>query len=127
MDYYHPDIAIQARSASPPSILSGLRRIFHSDPGLTVQLVLTLLVVTGGIALQLSAIQWILVVVVTGAFLLAGICRRAALLQVDRSTQYSPFQVSRIKAMGNALVAITGGLSLLTYLLVFVPKITPLL
>jgi hypothetical protein len=63
---------------------------------------------------------------VTLFFLLAGIFRRAALIQISRDRSYHQFQKSRIRCMGNALVAITGGISLLTYLLIFVPKIIPL-
>jgi hypothetical protein len=75
---------------------------------------------------SLNGLQWMLVLIVTLFFLLAGIFRRAALIQISRDRSYHQFQKSRIRCMGNALVAITGGISLLTYLLIFVPKIIPL-
>ena len=127
MDYSHPDIAIQARPASPYSLLSGLRKIFLHDRSLTFQLFLMPVVVAAGIALELSLLQWALILIVTLMFLLAGVFRRAALLQVEQSRSYSPFQVSRITAMGNGIVALTGGILMLTYLLVFVPRLTQLL
>lgn len=123
MDYLHPDIALQARSASSQSILSGLKKIFSNDRGLTIQLLLTPLLLAAGIALQLSLLQWTLVVFVTLMFLLAGVFRRAALLQVQQHPTYTPFQVTRIKTMGNAIVAISGGLLMLTCLMIFVPRL----
>lgn len=127
MDYLHPDVAIQARSASPQSILSGLIKIFSHDRGLSVQVLLTPMLLAAGIALELTLLQWILVVIVTLLFLLAGVFRRAALLQVKQQPTYTSFQVSRIKAMGNAIVAISGGLLMLTCLLIFVPRLTQFL
>jgi diacylglycerol kinase len=127
MDYLHPDIAIQARTASSSSILSGLRKIFTHDRSLAFQLVLMPMLAAAGITLQISFLQWTVVVIVTLIFLLAGIFRRAALLQVEQDLSYSPFQVSRIRLMGNAIVAVTGGILLLTTLLIFVPRLTPML
>ncbi len=127
MDYLHPDIAIQAGTASSSSILSGLRKIFTQDRSLTFQLVLMPMLAAAGITLQISFLQWTVVVIVTLIFLLAGIFRRAALLQVEQDLSYSPFQVSRIRLMGNAIVAVTGGILLLTALLIFVPRLTPML
>ena len=127
MDYIHPDIAFQARSFSSQNILTGLRKVFISDPGLAFQLVLILPLIAGGIVLKLSAMQWTFVILVSLLFVIAGVFRRAALLQVSHESSYTDFHVSRIKAMGNAIVAITGGISLLTYLLIFVPRIVGML
>jgi diacylglycerol kinase len=123
MDYINPDYTIQARTSSPQNILAGLRKVFLSDPGLTIQLLFTIPLISGAIVFQLNAVQWALTMIVTLLFIMAGVFRRAALLQISNDSSISPFQVSRIKCMGNAIVAITGGISLLTYLLVFVPKI----
>jgi hypothetical protein len=123
MDYTHPDIAIQARSYSSQNILAGLRKVLISDPGLTIQLFLLIPLIAGGLMLQLNVLQWTLSLLVTFLFIASGIFRRAALLQISRDASLSSFHVSRIRAMGNAIVAITGGISLLTYLLIFVPGI----
>ena len=127
MDYIHPDIAFQARSSSPQNVLTGLRKVFISDPGLTFQVLLFIPLIAGGIVLQLNALQWTFTLLVSLLFVIAGVFRKAALLQISHEANCSTFHVSRIKAMGNAIVAITGGISLLTYLLVFVPKIVTLL
>jgi diacylglycerol kinase len=127
MDYIHPDIAIQARTSSPRNVLTGLRKVFISDPGLTFQILLFVPLITGGIVLQLNPLQWALILLVSLFFVIAGVFRRAALLQISHEANCSTFHVSRIKAMGNAIVAITGGISLLTYLLIFVPKIITLI
>ena len=71
--------------------------------------------------------QWLLVVLVTLLFLVAGVCRTAAILQVKNDASLSAFQIARIKALGNILVTVTAGISLFTYLLIFVPKIIQLL
>ncbi len=127
MEISYQEVTLHARRNTPHPVLSGLKKIWTSDPGLMSQLLLTLPVILGGVALRLSALQWVLVGLVTLAFLLAGIFRTAALLQLKRDNGFSSFQVSRIKCMGNALVAVTAGISTLTYLLIFVPKITALL
>ena len=127
MEISHPDYAIQARSSTPQDALDGLRKVFTSDPGMNLQLLLTVPVIVAGIVLHLNAVQWVLVVIVSLLFLVAGIFRTAALLQVNNDRSLSPFHVSRIRCMGNALVAVTAGISLLTYMLVFIPKITQFL
>ncbi len=101
--------------------------MFATDPGLTAQLFLTLFIVAGGIALQMNAVQWTLVILVTLLFLGAGVCRTAALLQTRSDSSITSFQASRIRLMGNSLVVITAALSLLTYLLIFIPKIMVML
>ena len=123
MDFTHPDYAIQARSSAPQNISKSLRTVFAKDPELHVQLFFVIPVVAGGIILNLSVLQWFLVILVSALFLGAGILRTASLLQVKKAPSLTPFHVTRIRAMGNALLTITSGISLFTYLLVFVPKI----
>lgn len=123
MDFTHPDYAIQARSSAPQNISSSLRTVFAKDPELHVQLFFVIPVIAGGIILNLSALQWFLVILVSVLFLGAGILRTASLLQVKKDPSLTPFHVTRIRAMGNALLTIASGISLFTYLLVFVPKI----
>lgn len=127
MDYTQPDYTFQAGSSSLPNVISGLRKVFARDPALTVQFFLVIPVIAGGIVLQMNAVQWMLIIFVTLLFLVAGVLRTAALLQVNNDTSLSSFQASRIKCMGTAIVVITAGLSLFTYLMVFVPKIITLL
>ena len=127
MEFSHPDYAIQARPSSLQNIGNGLRKILTNDPGLNLQLFLTAPIIAGGIVLHLNAIQWVLILVVTLLFFVAGVFRRAALLQIKSNSTLTEFHMSRIRTMGNALVMLTAGISMLTYLLVFVPKITQLL
>ncbi|MEN8228198.1 MAG: diacylglycerol kinase [Bacteroidota bacterium] len=127
MDISHPDYTLQARPSSLGNVLSGLRKVFFTDPGLPIQILLTIPIIAAGVILHLNAIQWILILVVTLLFVIAGIFRTAALIQVKNDASISPFHVSRIKSMGNAIVTITAGISLFTYLMIFVPRITPLL
>ena len=127
MDFSHSEYTLQARPSLLENILGGLRKIFVTDPGLPLQLLLTIPIVAAGVVLHINAIQWILLLVVTVVFLVAGIFRTASLIQVKNDSSLSPFHVSRIKCMGNAIVTITAGISLFTYMMIFVPKITPLL
>lgn len=127
MEISHPEYAIQARNGTPQNVLDGLQQVFAGDPGLNLQLFLTLPLTAGGIALHLTALQWILTGTVTFLFLVAGVFRRASLIQIDRESSLNSFQKSRIRCMGNAIVAIAGGLSFFTYLMVFVPRITSLI
>ncbi len=127
MNSTQAEITIQA----PPSSLhkngSALKAVLRNDPGLILQLLLVLPVITAGILFNLNAIQWVLVSFVTLIYLAACLMRTAALLQIHHDKSLKPFHVSRIRCMGNAIVTITAGLSLLTYLLVFVPIITHLI
>lgn len=127
MDISHSELIFQKRSTAPGNLGSGLKEIFFKDPELHVQLYFLLPVFAGGIILHLNGIQWFLVILVSALFMGAGICRTASLLQVKKDPSLTPFHVTRIKAMGNALLTITAGISLFTYLLVFVPKIIDLL
>jgi len=127
MDISHPDYALQASPSALQNILGGLRKVFSNDLSLTLQLFLTIPIIVGGIVLHLNVIQWVLILIVSSLFLMAGIFRTAALLQINNDPSMTPFHVIRIKSMGNALVAITAGISLFTYMMIFVPKITQLL
>jgi len=126
MDYPHSDIAVQARPSTLVNVLNGLKKVFVSDPGLMLQLGLTSIVVAAGVALGLSAIQWVLISMVTFLFLVAGIMRTASILQIRQEESMSTYQASRIRLMGNAIVAVTAGISFMTYLLVFVPRLSQL-
>ena len=127
MDISQPDYSLQARTSSLENVLSGLRKVFITDPGLPMQILLTIPIIAAGVVFHLNAIQWILIMLATLLFVVAGILRSAALIQVKKDSSLSPFHVSRIKCMGNAIVTITAGLSLFTYLMVFVPRISSLL
>ncbi len=127
MDFSHTDYVFQARTSSPPNISNSLQSVFAKDPELHVQLFLIIPVIAGGIILNLNVIQWFLVVLVSTLFIGAGIARTASMLQVKKDPSLTPFHVTRIKAMGNALLTIAAGISLFTYMLVFVPKIIDLL
>ena len=127
MDITHSEYTVQARPAPGLNILNALRKIFSGDPGLILQLFLVIPIVAGGIILRMNTIQWVLISFVTLLFIVAGICRTAAMLQINHDPTMTPFQMTRIRCMGNAMVTVTAGLSLITYLLVFVPKITALL
>jgi diacylglycerol kinase len=127
MDFARPEIAIQASPTSLQKTGNALKKIFVTDPGLLLQLFLTLPVLVAGVMLHLSFLQWFLVALVSLLFLAAGVFRTAALLQIHHDSSMHPFHVSRIKWMGNALVTVTAGLSLVTYLLVFVPVINQMI
>ncbi len=127
MDFSQTDYALEARTGILQNILSALRKVFVFDPGLTAQLMLTIPIIAGGIVLHLNAVQWLLVIFVTLLFLVAGIFRTAAMLQMRQDSSITPFHATRIRLMGNSLVVITAGLSLFTYLLVFIPRILVML
>ena len=127
MDFSQTEYTFPAGTSTLQNVAGGLRKVFVSDPGLTLQLLLTIPVVAAGMVLHLSALQWILVVFTTLIFLVAGIFRTAAILQTSSDTSLSAFQVSRIRSMGNALVVIASAISLLTYAMVFIPRIIQLL
>lgn len=127
MDFSHTDYALQARPGVLQNVLNGLRKVFVNDAGLTAQLFLTIPIIAGGILLQLNTLQWVLVSIVTLLFLIAGVFRTAAILQIRNDSSISAFQATRIRLMGNSLVLIMAGLSLFTYMMVFIPRILVML
>ncbi len=127
MDFTSSDIALRVRSTRADQSASAFKKIFASDPGFLFQLMLCLPLIAAGAVLHLNAIQWILVGFVTILFLVAGVFRTASLLQIRWDTSITEFHATRIRCMGNALVTITAGLSLITYMFVFVPRILVML
>lgn len=125
MEFTHPEALIQARSLTlrRNRKVDALKKIFSSDPAVSAQLLLLIPVFAAGIVFNLSVLQWFLVVPVTLLAAVCGIFRAAALLQVKRDAKMTPFHASRVRMMGNAIVTLSGGISLLVYLLVFIPAI----
>ena len=125
MEYSHPDVAIQAAPLTlrENSRESAIKKVFASDPALAAQLFMLLPLAAAGIVFQITAIQWFLVLLVSFISLVCGVFRAAAILQSKRDVRLSDFHINRIKTMGNSLVAISAGISFLTYLLVFIPAI----
>jgi hypothetical protein len=127
MEYSPMNIALQADRVSYPKRESALKKIFAADYGLLLQFLLIIPLVGASVVFHLNIIQWVLVLAVTLLFLICGVFRTASLLQIKRDPSLSAFQISRIKCMGNAIITVTAGLSLFTYMMVFIPKILPLI
>ncbi len=127
MNYTTSQITLQAPPATLRKTGSAFRSIFRNDPSQILQLLLTLPVIFGGILLHLNVVQWFLVGFVTLLYLGACMVRTAALIQINHDPTLSPFHVSRIKSMGNAILTVTAGLSTITYMAVFVPVILKLI
>jgi diacylglycerol kinase len=127
MNYTQPELTIQATPKALRKSGSAFGTILKHDPSLVLQLLLTLPVIFGGILLHINAVQWILVGFVTFLYLGAVVMRTAAILQTKVDSSLKLFHIRRIKAMGNAILSITAGISLITYMLVFVPIILTLI
>jgi diacylglycerol kinase len=127
MNYTQPELTLQAAPVVLRKSGSAFGTILKHDPSLVLQLLLTLPVIFGGILLHINAVQWILVGFVTLLYLGAVVMRTAAMLQTKIDSSLTFFHIRRIKAMGNAILSITAGISLITYMLVFVPLILPLI
>jgi diacylglycerol kinase len=125
MEFSHPEIVLQVRPLTLRENRRGsaLKKIFANDPAIVAQFFLVAPIIAAGIAFHISALQWFLILLATGIFLVCGIFRAAAILQTKRDSTLSSFHVSRIKIMGNALMVISAGISFLTYLLIFIPAI----
>jgi diacylglycerol kinase len=125
MELTHPDIALQA---GPLTLRenrreNALMKIFASDSALAAQFFLMIPLIAAGIAFHITVLQWFLVAFVTFISIICGIFRAAALLQVKRDLNITAFHETRIRTMGNALVAVSAGISFITYLLIFTPAI----
>ena len=126
MNYTQAELTLQTAPVRSRKTGSAFRSILRQDPSLVLQLLLTLPVIFGGVLLHLNAVQWILVGFVTLFYIGAFVMRTAALLQIKHDSSLTAFHVSRIKAMGNAILTVTAGASLITYMLVFVPIVLTL-
>ena len=105
----------------------GLRKIFADDGGLFLQVLFTVAVISAGIFLKLSILQWSIVSLLSVGILTMGMYRSAAKLLTIYDETISLDQGIRIRAMGNVLVAFTTGISFFAYLIIFMPKINTLL
>jgi len=119
--------AIEAGHLTLPKSRSPIKVLLSNDPNLILQLLLAFPIIAGGIILHLNAIQWILVTIVSVFYLAACVLRSASLIQLKREKNITSFHASRIKCLGNALVTLTAGISLLTYILVFAPEISAII
>lgn len=97
--------------------------VVQNEPKILAEIFLCIPLIAAGVIFHLSAVQWVLLSAVTLFFLLACIFRTAAMLQAKKDKSLTAFHVNRIKCMGNALVTISAGISVITCLLIFVPLI----
>jgi diacylglycerol kinase len=105
----------------------GIRRIATDDGSVLLLVFLALAVISAGIYLHLSALQWVFVTLLTSVFLIAGVYRSAAHLLTFYDDDISLDQAVRIKALSNIIVMVTAGFTLFSYLLIFMPKINVLI
>ena len=127
MNYTQAELTLKAAPVPLRKSGSPIGTILRHDPSLVLQLLLTLPVIFGGILFHLNAVQWILVGFVSLLYLGAVVMRTAAILQTKVDSSLTTFHIRRIKAMGNAILSITAGISMITYMLVFVPIIITLI
>jgi len=105
----------------------GIRRIATDDGSFLFQLLFTIIVISAGIYLNLNALQWIAVAVLSFGLLTSGFYRSAAHLISIYDDSITWEQAVRIKAMSNILVTFTAGITFFSFLVIFVPKISQLL
>lgn len=127
MDFTQSDYALQAGNSALQNVTGGLRKIFTSDPGISLQFLMTIPVLVAAAALEITGLQWFVIILTSLIYLVAVIFRTAAHLQMERSTSLSSFEISRIKRVGSAVVIITAGISLASYALILIPRIIPLI
>lgn len=105
----------------------GLRRIAIEDNGFLLQLLFTIVVILGGIFLQISILQWALVVLLSTAFLITGFYRNAAHLVAIHDDSITSHQAIRIKAISNIMMSLSAGFTFFSFLMIFMPKINQLI
>ncbi len=101
----------------------GIGRIAAEEGVFLMQLFFTIAVITAGIFLQISSLQWAIIALLSVVFLLSGFYRNAAFLASRYDDSISSDQAIRIKALSNVVIALLSGISFFTYLLIFMPKI----
>ncbi len=105
----------------------GIRRIATDDGSFLLQLLFTLVVISGGVFLHLNVLQWTAVALLSSFFLFTGFYRSAAHLLASYDDSITRDQAIRIKAMSNLVVTFTAGITIFSFLIIFVPKINQLL
>ena len=105
----------------------GIRRIATDDGSFLLQLLFTIAVISAGVLLQLNVLQWVVVAILSFIFLSTGFYRSAAHLLTSYDDSITWDQAVRIKAMSNIVVTFTAGITIFSFLMIFVPKINQLL
>ena len=105
----------------------GVGKIATENRSFLLQVLVTLVVVSAGILLELNVIQWGMVALLTSVFLFTGFYRNAAHLVTIYDDNITWDQAVRIKAMSNLIVVITAGMTFFAYLIIFMPKINQLI
>ncbi len=105
----------------------GVRRIATDDGSFLLQLLFTIAVISAGIFFQLNVLQWAAVALLSSFFLFTGFYRSAAHLLASYDDSITWDQAVRIKAMSNIVVAFTAGITIFSFLMIFMPKINQLL
>ena len=105
----------------------GVRKIATDNGGIIILFFFTATVILAGIFLQLNALQWTIIALLSIISLSIGIYRSAANLLISHDQSISSGQAVRIRALSNMLMAFAAGISFFTYLMIFMPKINQLL
>ncbi len=105
----------------------GIRRIATDDGSFLFQLLFTITVILAGIYLNLNALQWLIVAILSFMLLTSGFYRSAVHLLATYDDSISSDQAVRIKALSNIVVTFTAGLTFFSFLMIFVPKINQIL
>jgi len=104
----------------------GVRKIMLDDGAVLFQLLFTVAIVFISIFLQMNTLQWVIILLVSLAFLFTGIFRSAAKLLITYDEDMNQVQAIRVRAMSTGLMAFTAGITFFTFLLLFMPKINQL-
>jgi diacylglycerol kinase len=105
----------------------GIRRIATDDGSILLQLLFTIAVISAGIFLQINVLQWTAVALLSSFFLFTGFYRSAIHLVAIYDDSITRDQAIRIKAMSNLVVTFTAGITIFSFLMIFMPKINQLL
>ena len=94
----------------------GIRRIATDDGSFLFQLLFTIAIISAGIYLNINALQWVIVAILSFGLLTSGFYRSAAHLVTSYDDSISADQAVQIKALSNIVVTFIAGITFLPFL-----------
>lgn len=106
---------------------NGLRLLFSSEHNVRIHTVLALAAIIGGFIFQISLTEWLIIIILIGAVLALEAVNSAIEALADRVSPEQHPLIGKAKDLSAAAVLLMAAAALLSALLIFLPRLLPLL
>jgi len=123
----NPDkFSIKSRAASFRFAFKGITVLFRNEPNAVIHLVAAILVTCAGIILNINRFEWCLIAIVAGLVFIAEIFNTSLENLGDAIDPRLNENIKKAKDLAAAGVLVAAIISIITGLLIFVPRIIDL-